>query len=97
MANLDWARPFTRLDCFFNISIIIVIKCLTLRSFEIFFLHLVSCNGSRGFSCGVAHSGGCLISVFRGFSVSVGKFSFSQGEWALGYHSMEFRQFPDIS
>ena len=25
------------------------------------------------------------------------KLSFWRGDWALGYHSMEFRQFPDIS
>ena len=25
------------------------------------------------------------------------KLSFWRGGWALGYHSMEFRQFPDIS
>ena len=44
---------------------------------------------------------GCLISVFRGFSPSIGgAFCFGgweQGGWGLGYHSLGFRQFPDIS
>ena len=40
---------------------------------------------------------GSLISVFREFSTSVGKLSFRWGDWALGYHSMGFRHFPDIS
>ena len=29
--------------------------------------------------------------------VHVAKFSFWRGGWALGYHSAEFRHFPDIS
>ena len=28
---------------------------------------------------------------------TTGKVSFWQEDWALGYHSMEFRHFPDIS
>ena len=64
-------------------------------------------SGSRGvwgwlyFLCGVAYGGRGLISVFRGFSPSIGgAFCFGGGErggWGLGYHSLGFRQFPDIS
>ena len=54
--------------------------------------------------------GRALISVFRGvllvvagFSfrrgvlLVVAGFSFRRGDWALGYHSMGFRHFPDKS
>ena len=64
-------------------------------------------SGSQGvwrwlyFLCGVAYGGRGLISVFRGFSPSIGgAFCFGGGErgsWGLGYHSLGFRQFPDIS
>ena len=43
------------------------------------------CGGSQGvwdwlwFSCGVAHGGGSLVSVFHGFSVSVGRNFFFGG------------------
>ena len=33
---------------------------------------------------------------FKSFLLVLTKLSFWQGEWALGYHSMKFRQFPDI-
>ena len=49
------------------------------------------------FSCGVAHAGGCLISVFQGFSASTGKAFILAGDGALAYRSMGFKQFPDIS
>ena len=39
----------------------------------------------------MAHGGGGLISVFGGFCSSVG------GGLALGYRSMGFGHFPDIS
>ena len=32
----------------------------------------------------------------RDFLLVLTKFSFWQGGWALGYHSMKFRHFPDI-
>ena len=60
-------------------------------------------GGSRGmwdwlwFSCGVAH-GGAVISVFHGFSGSIGgAFVLVVGGWALGYHSMGFGHFPGVS
>ena len=34
---------------------------------------------------------------FKRFSLVLAKSSFWQGHWALGYHSMGFGQFPDIS
>ena len=34
---------------------------------------------------------------FKSFLLAVAKFSIWQGDWALGYHSMGFRHFPDIS
>ena len=37
------------------------------------------------------------ISVFQELSSSINKLSFWQKGWALGYHSIRFRQFPDIS
>ena len=50
------------------------------------------------FSCEIAHNGKSLISVFQEFSASTDtELSFCQGDWALGYHSMGFGQFPDIS
>ena len=54
----------------------------------------------------MAHSGGVLISIFQGFSGSIGKFfalaggGGGEGEgggWALEYHFMKFRQFSDFS
>ena len=36
-------------------------------------------------------------SVFRDFSSSIGKAVILAGDWALGYHSMGFTHFPDIS
>ena len=54
--------------------------------------------GYCGFSCGIAHSDKNLISIFQEFSSSVdGEFIFVGGGWALGYHSMQFGQFPGIS
>ena len=38
-----------------------------------------------------------LISDFNSFSLVLTKFSLWQENWALGYHSMGFRHFPDIS
>ena len=49
------------------------------------------------FSCGMSHSGKSLISVFQEFSASIGKAFILVGGWALGYHSTEFRHFPEIS
>ena len=45
----------------------------------------------------MAHSGKSLISVFQEFIASINKLSFWRGGWALGYHSMRFRHFLDIS
>ena len=49
------------------------------------------------FSCRMSHSGKSLISVFQEFSASIGKAFILVGGWALGYHSTEFRHFPEIS
>ena len=65
----------------------------------------LACNGARDiwgwlwFPCEMAHSEGCLISVFRGksFLLVLIKVSFWRGRWTLGYYSMELIQFPDIS
>ena len=57
-------------------------------------------SGSQGiwgwlwFSCGIWDNERGLVSVF--WQVLAGH-SFWQGDWALDYHSMGFRQFPDIS
>ena len=37
------------------------------------------------------------MSVFQEFFARLTKFSFSQEDWALGYHSTKFRDFPNIS
>ena len=34
---------------------------------------------------------------FKSCLLVLTKFSSWQGDWALGYYSMKFRQFPDIS
>ena len=50
------------------------------------------------FSCGKAHCGRGLISLFQGLLVST-RFSFWEGGWALGYHSMglgTFLVFPSF-
>ena len=38
-----------------------------------------------------------LISFYQKYFSSINKFSFWKENWALGYHSMQFRTFPDIS
>ena len=38
-----------------------------------------------------------LISVFQGPFAIIGKVFITAGGWALGYHSMGFRDFPDFS
>ena len=50
------------------------------------------------FSCGIAQWGRALISIFRHVSASVGgAFGLRGGDWALGYNSMKFRDFHDLS
>ena len=34
---------------------------------------------------------------FKSSLLVLARFSFWRGDWALRYHSMEFRKFPDIS
>ena len=44
------------------------------------------------------HYGKRLITIFGKIFASINKiFSFLQEEWALGYHSIGFRHFPNIS
>ena len=38
-----------------------------------------------------------LIFIFQEFLLVLTKFSFRHKDWALGYHSVKFRHFPDIS
>ena len=38
-----------------------------------------------------------LISIFQAFLLVLPKILFSREDCALGYHSMTFRHFPDIS
>ena len=47
--------------------------------------------------CGVARIGRGLASVFQWFSASTGKAFILVGDWAVGYHSMEFRHFLSCS
>ena len=53
------------------------------------------------FSCGVAHCGGGLVAVFRDTFASAGGVFIlpggGGGGWALGYHSLGFGHFPNIS
>ena len=49
------------------------------------------------FSCEIVHCGRGLISVLQEFFAIINKISILAGGWALGYHSMKFRLFPDIS
>ena len=43
------------------------------------------------------HNGKGLISVFQEFSANIDKTFILAGDWALGYHSMGFRNFLGIS
>ena len=55
------------------------------------------------FSCGGAHDGKVLVSVFQEFFASILKaFNFAGGlgnglSLAVDYHSMGFRHFPNVS
>ena len=40
---------------------------------------------------------GSLVSVFQECSASIGRAFIFAGDWALGYRSMGFGHFPDIS
>ena len=48
-------------------------------------------------SCEIVDYGKRLVSAFKGLLLVLIKSSFFQGDWALGYHSMKFKHFPDIS
>ena len=48
--------------------------------------------------CEIAHYRNSWISFFQEFFLLLlTKLLFWQGSWTLGYHSIEFRHFPDIS
>ena len=49
------------------------------------------------FPCGVARRGGPLVAMFRGSFASAGGIFILPGGWALGYHSMGFGHFPNVS
>ena len=49
------------------------------------------------FSCKIASYGKCFIFVVKSFQLVLAKLSIWQEDWAVGYHFMEFRHFPDIS
>ena len=57
----------------------------------------VSGASSGWFSCGVVHGEGRLFSIIQGFLLVLAELSFWRGGFALAYHSMQFRQFPDNS
>ena len=42
------------------------------------------------------HYGKSLISVFQEFFASINKIFILAEDWSLGYHSMQFRHFPNI-
>ena len=49
------------------------------------------------FSCRGAGRGEGVMAILRDFFASANKFFILTGGWALGYHSMGFRHFPNIS
>ena len=49
------------------------------------------------FSCEMGHYGKSSISAFQEFFASIEKKSFWEEYWELGYNSMNFWDFPDIS
>lgn len=57
----------------------------------------VSGASSGWFSCGVVHGEGRLFSIIQGFLLVLAELSFWRGHWVLGYHSLGFIQFLDIS
>ena len=48
------------------------------------------------FLCEIAHHRKSLIAIFQDFFASTNKMFILAVGWALGYHSMKFRHFPDI-
>ena len=50
-----------------------------------------------GFRVGWHTAGGVWFLFFGGFLLVLAGLAFWLGDWALGCHSMKFRQFPDIS
>ena len=58
---------------------------------------IVSGDSPETISCEIAHYGKSLIAIFwKSFGSTNFFFSFLQENWALGYHSMEFRHFLNI-
>ena len=49
------------------------------------------------FSWGGVGRGEGVMAILRDFFASANKFFILTGGWALGYHSMGFRHFPNIS
>ena len=54
-------------------------------------------EASSGFYVGQSTARKVLLLFFGTFLPVLAKFSFWRGEWALGYHFMVFRHFPNIS
>ena len=53
--------------------------------------------GTDSSSGGIVHRGWGLIAIFRNSFASTSETFILPGVWALGYHSMGFRNFPNIS
>ena len=53
--------------------------------------------GKLSFSCEIVQYRKTLISIFQQFSASIKEFLGSGEHWALGYNSMEFWDFPNLS
>ena len=78
------------ITCHLPLFIVIFITC----HLSFFFDKIVAKNFLRE----IAHRRKSLISIFKGFFASIGKmFFFGGGDWVLGYNSMEWGDFPDIS
>ena len=57
--------------------------------------HSRKARGAALGECAWGASAGGVVSVFR--ELVLAELSFWRGDWALGFHSMGFGYFPDIS
>ena len=71
--------------------------CLWATSYSLWGLVWLAGYLGLWFSCWVARSGKGLICILQEFSSSIDKAFILAGGCALGYYSMWFREFPDIS
>ena len=54
-------------------------------------------SGQSTTARGVLRTGGVWFLFFGGILLVLAELSFWRGDWALAYHSIEFRYFSDIS